>query len=379
MIQATYTPRQRYERIFSHQEADRVPLDLEGTSLTGIDPAVTRQLKDLLGFYGDPPGAYSHYDERILQALGIDFRRVGELVAAGDRPIPGQPDRQVDMWGVIRRWTGQYWDIVYSPLRGASLSDLQAFPWPDPARWLDEHKLEAYRQEARRLWKETEYVVVAEHPVYGVLELALWMCGYDDFLMRLAGEPDFVKTLFEKIFELQKAFIRPYYQAVGEYIHVTTSGDDFGMQTGPFMSPVMFRRWVKPYFRERIAFTRQFTSAAFWHHSCGSVHALIPDLLESGVNILNPIQPGAFRMEPERLKADFGSRLVFHGGFDTQGVLPFGSPEEIRLEVQRVMNAMKPGGGYIFSAAHNIQADVPAENVLEMYRAAMELGSYHFL
>ncbi len=376
MTLSKLTPRLRFQRILSHQEADHVPLDLDGTGLTGIDPSVASKLKDLLGFQGDPPGAYTRFDERILQALGIDFRRVGELVAAGDRPVPGQQDRQVDMWGVVRRWTGQYWDIVHSPLRGATLEDLKAFPWPDPARWLDESKLEAHRQEARRLWEETEYVVVADHPVYGVLELALWMCGYDDFFMRLASEPDFVRRLFDKLFEMQKEFIRPYYQAVGEYIHLTTSGDDFGMQTGPFMSPAMFRKWVAPYFEERIAYTRQFTRAAFWHHSCGSVHALIPDLLNCGVEILNPIQPGAFHMEPERLKAGFGSRLCFHGGFDTQGVLPFGSREQIRAEVQRVMEALKPGGGYIFSAAHNIQADVPAENVLEMYRAAQELGVY---
>jgi len=360
----------------SHQEADRVPLDLAGTSLTDINPGVAQGLRDLLGFQDDPPGPYAAFDERILQALGIDFRRVGSLIGSGDRPVRGQTGRRVDMWGIERAWTGHYWDIVHAPLRGATCADLERYPWPEPELWFSEAQLLAYRAEAQRLWTETDCVVVAEHPVYGVFELGCWMCGFDDFLLRLAGDPDFVRCFFDIVLALQKRFILPYYQAMGDFIHLTTSGDDFGMQTGPLLSPRAFRALVKPYLAERIAFTHQFTRAHYWHHSCGSVHALIPDLLECGVEILNPIQPGAFKMEPERLKADFGSRLCFHGGFDTQNVLPFGTPAEIEAEVARVMEAMKPGGGYIFSAGHNIQDDVPPENVLVMFTAANKIGTY---
>ena len=359
----------------SHHSPDRALLDLEGTSLTGIDSGVAERLKELLGFSGAANSPYQRFDERVLQALGIDYRRVGELIASGDRPMEGNPDLRVDIWGIVRRWTGQYWDIVHSPLRGASLSDLRAYPWPDPDQVIQPRRLAEYRREARRLWEETDTVVVGEHPVFGVFELACWMCGFDDFLLRLASDPEFVRVLFDRLLALQKAFIQPYYEAIGSYIHLTTSGDDFGTQIGPFMSTAMFRKWIKPYFAERIAYTHRFTSAHFWHHTCGSVHALIPDLLECGVDILNPIQPGAFRMEPERLKADFGSRLCFHGGFDTQNVLPFGSRDQIYAEVERVMSALKPEGGYTFSTGHNIQADVPAENVLLMFQAAQELGT----
>jgi uroporphyrinogen decarboxylase len=372
----TCTPRERFRKIMQHQEADRVPLDLAGTSLTTIDSGVAARLRDLLGFAGGDPTPKHGVDERVLQALGIDFRRVGDLIGSGDRLLRGREDRSVDMWGVERAWTGQYWDIVTSPLKGASIEDLERYPWPEPERWVSETQLSAFRAEARRLWEETEYVVVAEHPVYGVFELGCWMCGFDDFLLRVAGDIDFVRRFFDIVLELQKSFIRPYYQALGEYIHLTTSGDDFGMQTGTLISPRAFRRLVKPYYAERIAFTRQFTPAHYWHHSCGSVHALIPDLLECGVEILNPVQPGAFKMEPECLKADYGDQLCFHGGFDTQNVLPFGKQAEIEAEVTRVMAAMKPGGGYIFSAAHNIQGDVPAENVLALFQAAKRIGAY---
>jgi uroporphyrinogen decarboxylase len=372
----TLTPRERFRRIMAHQTADRVPLDLAGTSLTAADAQVVTALQDALGLDHTPPGAYQPFDERILQALDIDFRRVGGLIASGDHSIPGRPGYQIDLWGIVRKWTGQYWDIVESPLRGTTVDDLDAFPWPDAARVMAEAPLSDYTAEAQRLWEHTPYVVVAEHPVYGVLELACWMCGFDDFLARIAGDRPFVYKLFAKLLALQKAFIQPYYTALGPYIHLTTSGDDFGTQAGPFMSPRAFRNTVLPYFRERIAFTRQFTRGYFWHHTCGSVYDLLPDLIEAGVDILNHVQPGAARMEPQRLKADFGSRLCFHGGFDTQGVLPFGSVEEIEAEVRRVMDALKPNGGYIFSAAHNIQSDVSAQNVLAMYRAARQLGQY---
>jgi uroporphyrinogen decarboxylase len=375
-MKPTLSPRERFKRIMAHQEADRVPIDLDGTSLTSADAPVYAALRSAFGITGPQPDALASYDERLLAALDVDSRRVGSLIASGDMPIPGRPDYQMDIWGVIRKWTGQYWDIVESPLRDASVEDLDAYPWPDPARIMDDKLLAQYREQARMLYQNTGYVVVAEHPVYGVLELACWMCGFDDFLARIAGDRPFVFKLFDKLLELQKAFIAPYYQAVGPYIHLTTSGDDFGTQAGPFMSPRAFRETVKPYFTERIAFTRQYTQAYFWHHTCGSVYDLLPDLLEAGIDILNPIQPGAKRMEPERLKADFGDRLCFHGGFDTQGVLPFGTPEQIEAEVKRVMNAMKPNGGYIFSAAHNIQNDVSAQNVLTMLHAAHQLGAY---
>ncbi len=375
-MHAELTPRERFRRIMAHQEADRVPIDLAGCSLTTAYGEVEDGLRRLLGLEGGRPEGDLSFDERILEALGTDFRGVGGLVQLPGREHPTIPGRGVDMWGVEREWTGQYWDIVRYPLRGATVADLETYPWPDPDECIEAAPLDAYRERARRLYEETDYVVVAEHPVFGVLELACWMCGFDDFLLRMAADPEFVHAFFRRYLDFQKRVIEPYYAAVGPYIHLTTSGDDFGTQRGPFLSPAMFREFIAPCFAERIAFTRRFTDAYYWHHTCGSVHALLPDLIDVGIDILNPVQPGATGMEPERLKADYGDRIVFHGGFDTQQVLPFGTPEEVEAEVARLMAAMKPGGGYIFSAAHNIQADVPPENALAMFRAARRCGAY---
>jgi uroporphyrinogen decarboxylase len=204
------------------------------------------------------------------------------------------------------------------------------------------------------------------------LEMGCWMCGFDDFLLRMALEPEFVIKFFDKILDYQKKVIDMYYGAVGDYIHFTTSGDDFGTQTGPFLSPAMFEELVKPYYQERISYTKKYTKAYYFHHTCGSVYSLIPHLMEAGVDILNPIQPGARDMEPEKLKRAYGASIAFHGGIDTQFILPHGTVDEVKQEVYRVLEAMSGDGGYILSPAHNIQPDVPVENIAAIFEAGKQ-------
>ena len=168
-----------------------------------------------------------------------------------------------------------------------------------------------------------------------------------------------------------------YYGAMGRYMDCTTAGDDFGTQKGPFMSTAMFQEYVKPYMKERISYTRRYTDAFYKHHTCGSVHNIIPDLIECGVDILNPIQPGVYMMECERLKADFGDRITFWGGIDTQHLLPEGSVEDVKKEVAHILDVMGDRGGYILSPAHTIQPDVPAANVIAVYHGAQEYYKQH--
>jgi uroporphyrinogen decarboxylase len=230
--------RERFEATLEHRPLDRVPFDLAGTSLTGMEHKYSiDKLREYLGFTRSYDGWYEKFDERILQYLDIDIRRVGDILEP-ESPLSGRIDENtyVDCWGIKRVFTGLYWDIQDPPLKGADLDDLKRYPWPDPDR-IDIKKMEAYREQAKRLYLETDYVVCAEHPVYGVLELGCWMCGFDDFLLKMALDPSFVRHFFDKVLEYQKKIIEIYYGALGEYIHFTTSGDDFGTQTGPFMSP----------------------------------------------------------------------------------------------------------------------------------------------
>ena len=365
--------RERFEATIKHQAVDRVPFDLAGTSLTGIEHPQTREkLRQVLGLSEKYDGWYQKFDERILEYFDIDIRRVGDILEP-ESPFAGyiSKDEHIDCWGVTRVFTGMYWDIKNPPLKDATIEDLDRYQWPQ-AEKIDMKKIEEYREQARKLYNETNYVVCAEHPMYGVLELGCWMCGFDDFLLRMALEPEFVIKFFDKVLNYQKKVIEIYYGAVGEFIHFTTSGDDFGTQTGPFMSPVMFDELVKPYYKERISYTKKFTKGYYFHHTCGSVYPLIPHLIDARVDILNPIQPGAKDMEPEKLKKDYGDSITFWGGIDTQHILPYGTREDVKNEVTRVLSALSENGGYVLSPAHNIQPDVPAENIVAMYEAGKE-------
>lgn len=357
----------------NHRQADRVPLDIGGTSLTGMRPGCQARLRELLGFTRQPVATWRGIDERLLEWIGSDFRSVGAIVSL---PSPHtqtlSATARVDCWGIRRELVGGDWQITRHPLAGATVEDLDAFPWPAPA--VDEALLAFWEAQAQGLKHEGRYVVVAEHPVYGILELGCWMCGYDDFLMRMAADPDFVRRFFDKVFAIQMPVIEQYYAVLGPTTDLTTSGDDFGSQGGPLISPRMFERFIAPYFAARIARTKQLTGGYFWHHSCGSVYDLLDQIIACGVDILNPVQTSAAKMVPERLKAAFGGRVVFWGGVDVQRFLPAATPDEVRERVRELARVLGRDGGYVMAPAHELQDDIPAENIVAWVEAVKEMG-----
>lgn len=362
---------ERFACCMGRRRPDRPPIDLGATTLTGMRPSCQRRLGDLLGLQGPPEPSNSGVDERLLRWAGTDFRSAGGIA---DLPSPHtlrvSETCYVDCWGVRREFKNGEWQITEPPLRGASLADLAAFPWPEGR--VDDSRLEAWRDTAAALHGARQHVVIAEHPVFGILELGCWMCGYDDFLLRIAADPDFVRAFFDRVLAIQLDVVDAYYGVLGPYIHLTTSGDDFGTQRGPFMSPEMFGEMIAPWFAARIAATKRLTGAYYWHHSCGSVFALVPQLLDCGIDILNPIQTSSAQMEPERLVAAFGDRLVFWGAVDVQQFLPKATPDEVRDEVRRLVAIFGRNGGYVTAPAHEIQDDVPPENVVAWIEAVRE-------
>jgi uroporphyrinogen decarboxylase len=346
-----------------HQTADRAPLDIGGTSLTGMRPRCQEGLRHLLGFSANPPDPHERVDERILQWAGTDFRSVGGIVDLPSTHVASISDHaRVDGWGIRRDLVDGEWQISRNPLRGAGLVDLRSFAWPEPR--IDENKLAEWEERARGLRQENRYVVVGEHPVYGILELGCWMCGYDDFFLKLATDPDFIRFFFDKVTDIQLAVIEQYYSILGPYIDLTTSGDDFGGQRGPLLSPAMFETYITPYFTARIKRTKELARCYYWHHTCGSVVKLLDQIIACGVDILNPIQISAVDMEPTLLKQRFGDRLVFWGGMDVQQFLPKAKPREVAVQVDELLSTLGEDGGYIMAPAHEIQDDVPPENIL---------------
>ncbi len=347
----------------AHRQPDRVPIDIGGTSLTGMRPQVQENLRRFLGFPENPDKCGQDVDERILRWTGTDFRSVGAIV---DLPSPHtqtlSPLANIDCWGIRREYSYGEWQITRSPLNGATVYDLKAFVWPEPH--IDENLLSGWETQAKALKEQNDYAIIAEHPVFGILELGCWMCGYNDFLLKLAADPDFVRLFFDKVLEIQMAVIEPYYAALGPYIDLTTSGDDFGTQNGPMLSPRMFDTLIAPYFAERISRTKALAHCYYWHHTCGSVVKLLDQIIDCGVDILNPIQTSAAGMDPQSLKDRYGDRIVFWGAVDVQKFLPYATREEIGPQIRKLVRVLGDSGGYVMAPAHEILEDIPTENLV---------------
>ena len=374
--------RERALRAVNHQEPDRIPVDMGGLLVT----INAHTYPDLLRYLGlEDGGADAMISpewsvvlkpaEAVLECFGIDFRRVWLGAPQQFRPVV-DPVRGtlVDEWGLTWQKIGDYMEMVQPPLRNVTLRRIKDYPFPDPA---DPGRYEGVEEWARRLYRETEYCVVAGHSMYGVFELGCWLCGFDEFMMNLVADRSLVTTLMDRVLEIQKAIMGRYLDIVGPYVQIIETADDLGQQRGPMISPKLYRSLIKPYHKEYVQYLKtKAPHAKVFMHSCGSVFDLIPDLIDVGIDILNPVQPRAAKMEPWRLKAAFGRDLTFHGGIDVQAVLPHGSQSEVEAYVRDTIAGLARGGGYILGGSHNIQVDVPPANVVAMYRSALRYGTY---
>lgn len=372
--------RQNFIDTMNHKKPENIIIDFGGCPLSTMEGNSEDRLLEFLGYKKEKQeekllfGKTKRLDERILKHFDVDTRSVGTIMTPEDSLFQKISDgRYIDEWGIERVFTGLYWEAVNAPLKDATIEDLENYRFPNPDS-ISMEELDRFEREAKYLYEETDYIVCGEHPVYGVFELGCWMCGFDDFLYRLAAEPEFVEMFFDKVLAYQKRVIELYYGKIGKYIHYTSSGDDFATQNGPFISPSMFTESVKPYLAERIRFTKKFTDAYYLHHSCGSVYMLLDEIIDSGVEILNPIQPKAKDMSALKLKNEYGDKIVFHGGIDTQEILPFSDESGVKETVTEVIETLNKNGGYIFAAAHNIQEDVNPENLTIMLETARKAG-----
>ena len=372
------TPRERVLTSLNHEEPDRVPLDLGGLSTT-IETAPYSELKKYLGVksetklflrdHVEPP-------EEVMKRFGIDTRYLRMRPPKNFRVQIDPDNSYLDEWGT--RWkkpeSSLYYDPVDWPLKDATKEDLETYNWPDP---YDPGRTEGLREEAKRLHEKTDYAIIADMPVLGIFESALVsLRGMERFMMDLILDKPFAKALLNKLADIHIEFYRNYLDAVGDYIDIIMVSDDLGGENAPLISPELYREMVKPAQKKLWQFIKDNTKARLFQHSCGNIYKLIPDLIEIGVDILNPIQVAAKDMDTKRLKEEFGDRLTFWGGIDTQRVLPYGSPKDVETEVKKRIADMAPGGGYVLTAVHNIQAGVSPENICMMYDAARKYGKY---
>lgn len=376
----TLTPRERVLKALAHEEPDRVPLDLGSTGNTGITAVAYRKLLNHLGIEAevvvwDRMQQLALPDERVLLRLGVDTRGIWP------GPPDNRPDRELeddsyeDEWGVVRSRPagGLYYDLVRSPLAGdVSMSDLRSFRWPDPD---DPGRTRGLRDKARAIRENTPYALVV-HAAAGFITRSQYLRGFEDWFTDLIVQPELVGTLLDHTLEFQMAMTKAVLRETGDYADVVMFGDDIGVQGGPMISPEAYRRVLKPRQARLFELVHSLTSAKLLYHTCGSVVELLDDLVEIGVDVLNPVQVAAAGMDTALLKARYGDRLSFWGGVDTQRVMPLGSPDDVRAEVRRRIRDLAPGGGYVVDAVHNVQADVPPENICALYEEAARFGTY---
>jgi uroporphyrinogen decarboxylase len=373
------TSRERVLCALNHEEPDRVPVMFGGSGATSMLAPAYDRLKAHLGIRSETRMSsrifqYTLLDEEVMARFGSDFRPLvpGPAVSTLAHELPEATI--VDDWGTTwqRRPGVQYYEMVRWPLRDRAPTDLASYPWPDLAH---PSRFEGLRARAKAI-REAGYatIVLAGLASY---EICHQLLGLEAWLIKLAAEPDFAHALMRQVTDRACAMAAKLMEAAGDYIDVVVMADDLGSQNGPLMSPKMYRAMIKPYQAEIIATIKRRHPAKVFYHSCGSIYPLINDLIEIGVDLLNPVQVSAKEMgDTARLKREFGRRLSFCGGIDTQQVLPYGTPDDVRREVRRRIKDLGPGGGYVLAAVHAIQPDVPPENVCALYEEALAAGRY---
>jgi uroporphyrinogen decarboxylase len=405
--------RSRVMAALNHQETDRVPIDLAGYRSSGISAIAYRKLRAFLGLEPKPVRVYDiqqqlavvHDD--VLDRFGIDTIELGRAFAIDDAdwtdwtlpdgspcqvPVWTRPERQEGRW-VIRSRTGR--PIAVMP-DGAIYFESAYFPFAESAPDLD--RLEEAMAEcmwnipsppgplvegpdgdrvmaegARRLRQSTDRAIIG---LFGgnLMEWGQFLYRNDNFLALLASEPDQAHDVLERLTQIHLAGLEKYLGLVGPYIDVINFGDDLGMQSGPQISPRMYREFFKPRHARMWKRAKELADVKVMLHCCGGVRPLLPDLIDAGLDAINPVQISCKGMEAAALKQDFGKDLTFWGGgCDTQWLLSHGTPDQIREHVTHQVGVLRPGGGFVFQQVHNILADVPPENIVAMLDTARSL------
>ena len=370
--------RERLLTALKHREPDRVPIDLGGTA-TGIEAEAYDYLKERIGFRGETKTFLRDHvevDESILVRFGVDTRYIRVRPPRDYSPMIDKDNSYVDFWGT--RWkkppSSLYWDMVDYPIKEPTMEALKKYRWPDPE---DPGRIDGLEERAKKLYETTDYALVVDAPGFGVFEQGWALRGFENFLMDLALTPKFAEALMQGLAEYRIALWGHILDAVGEYVQVVMESDDMGTQQGPMVSPETYRRLIKPAQKKVWQFIKSKTKAFLFLHSCGSVRKFIPDFIELGLDILNPVQVAARDMDPKELKSEFGKDLTFWGGgCDTQKLLSFGTSEDVENEVKKRISELAPGGGFVFNQIHNIQPQVPPENILRMFEALHKYGAY---
>jgi len=406
------TSRERVRLALNHQEPDRVPVDFGASRVTGISAIAYRNLLRHLGQEEDLR-VYDLKQQLADPSLAVINRLAGDVVQIHRLgPTSGMAFLALDEWKPgqltdgspclvpgaceeVRRTGSQielvfqgevyarrspeslYFDVCWAPLANAATpADIDRFVWPDP--WT-EREDQYLRRQIQQWYHGTDKALFAGLPMFvcSFFELSLLLFGFENFMVKLATDRALIEYWLDAKLAHDLAILDRYLSVAGPFIEGIQTNDDFGAQTALQISPRLYRELFKPRQRKWVEFVKARTQAKVFIHCDGAIEEILPDFIEIGIDVLNPLQTSARGMDPGRIKRRYGRDLAFWGGgVETQTTLPFGSVADVRREVKERVQLLGAGGGYVFAPIHNLQADIPPEKILAIYDTVAQGGHY---
>jgi uroporphyrinogen decarboxylase len=377
------SPRERVVKALNHEEPDRVPIDLGGTHCSTIHIEPYERILAELATTPEPPPvvrrvsqSVNDLDEAVMKRFGLDCVGI----------MPGGPDNSqaedlpdgtwIDEFGVHRKMppNSSNYDMVKSPIENESISleDLHKYEWPDLR---DPGYTRGLKEKAKNLYNNTNYAITG-YLLYNIIHLAQYLRGFENWFLDFVLNPEACAKLHEQCCDVGIEIADRFLSEVGEYCQVIMFADDVAGQDGLMIHPDAFRKYIKPQWKRIFDFMRTKTDAKLCLHCCGNITAILDDIVEIGIEVINPVQVSNPQMNTKNLKKRYGNDLSFWGAIDTQNIMPKGSVKDVKDEVMRRIDDLAPGGGYILAAVHSIQPDVPTENIFALYDTALEYGRY---
>ena len=411
--------RERIKMSINHKQVDRVPIDLGSMRSTGIATIAYNNLRKKLGITKGLAKMYdfiqqlAYPEKEIRDLFHVDVIDAGQAFLNNDSEwrkwtlnngskclIPKYLNVEIDKEGTVLLKNNDnvilgkkpksslyvdqsYWVYKDLPKIPDTFNDKdlvkQLWAIPSPPWYLNifnDNDYKLFINNIKKLHDETDYAIMLSVGC-NLFETGNFLRGMENFLSDIYLDKNGTKRLIDKLVEGNMKFLDRVIKGVGEYVDLLQFGDDLGLQSGPFMSPDVFKEIFKPRYKKMWDFVHNNTNCKIFLHSCGSVYELLPHLIDAGVDVLNPVQTTAVNMEPERLKKEFGKYITFWGGgCNTRDVLPNKTPIEVKEDVKRRIEIFSKGGGFVFNQIHNILADIKPENVIAMLEAAYEYGKY---
>ena len=396
------TSRERVLATLNHREPDKIPIDFGGMGSTGIMALAYNGLKQELGLQKnktrmlDINQQLAIPEKEILDLFQVDVISLESSFMQNNKDwknwqLPDNSKVEIPA-ELLPKWVGEEWVLMDGerikarmpesclyfescnpPLEfAATEQEIQNYRW----NYFSDDYFRELENNAKQLYEETEYAIMGG---FGgsIFEEYQVLRGYSKAMLDLVADPNFAEALIGKLTEVHLCNLEKYLQAVSKYIQVIQMGDDLGMQSGPQISLELYQDYIKPAHKKIYQYVKSNSDLFLFLHSCGSIYDFIPDLIDAGVDILNPVQFSAANMDSKNLKEKFGDKITFWGGgVDTQKDLPFGTPDEVADQVEMQMKTFSPGGGFVFAAVHNIQANTPIENIIKLFETAIKYREY---